>query len=106
MPKRFMQNGMSRMQRVSLVCDREISALACFTANVSAYSATAPKLCMNGLAKPFVIWSYTPSSIEKIKNIAMRLSLKSVKARNPSTSTIERLFPSPFVTGQSGSVNA
>ncbi len=60
---------------------------------------------MNGLAKPLVICNDTPSSIEKMKNIAMRLSLKSVKALNPRASIIPFLFAEAS-TGHAGSVMA
>ena len=50
MPKRERKKGMSRMQSVSLICDREMRMLACCTPKVSAYSAMLPKLVMKGLA--------------------------------------------------------
>lgn len=50
MPKRFMQNGISSMQSVSLICESDIRIFACCTPNVSANSLCDAKLLMNGLA--------------------------------------------------------
>ena len=88
-----MKNGMSKMQQVSLICDREINILACCTPKVSANSGIEAKLLMNGLAKPLVIWRLTPSIIEKTKKIAISLRLNKVNAFRPKAST--KLFCSP-----------
>ena len=104
-PKRFRKKGMSRMQSVSETCDSEMSALAWLAPKVEAYCGMSRKLVMNGLAKPLVICSETPSSIEKTKKSAMRLCLNSVKARSPSASTRLFLFPARL-TGHPGSVMA
>ena len=63
----------------------------------------APKLKMNGLAKLLVICRLTPSSMEKIKNIAMRLSLNKVKAFRPNAST-KLLRSAVSLVGHLGSV--
>ena len=61
---------MRRMQSVSLICEIEMIALACSTANVPAKASILPKSWINGLANPLVICKDTPRSIEKIKNVA------------------------------------
>ena len=93
------------MQSVSETCDSEMSALAWLAPNVEANSGMSRKEVMKGLAKPLVIWSETPRSIEKMKKSAIFFCLKRVKARSPSAST--RLLRSPErLTGHEGSVMA
>ena len=43
MPKRFMKNGMSRMQSVSEACEMAIRALECLTAKVPASAGSEAK---------------------------------------------------------------
>ena len=93
------------MQHVSLICEIEIMIFVCCTPNVSAYSGIAAKLLMNGFAKLFVICKLTPNSIEKIKNSAISLRLKSAKALSPKASAKLFLRPS-LMMGQAGSVKA
>ena len=61
-------------------------AFALFAPHESAYCGMSLKLAMNGLAYPFVICKETPSSIEKMKNTAIFLSLNKLKAFSPSAS--------------------
>lgn len=96
---------MSRMQSVSEICESEISALAWLAPNVEAYSGMSRKLVMKGFAKPLVICSETPSSIEKMKNRAIFFCLKSVKARSPRAST-RLLRSAERLTGHDGRVMA
>ena len=96
---------MSRMQQVSLICESEIRALALFAPKLLAYSGMSLKLVMKGLAYPLVICRLTPSSIEKMKNMAILCCLKSLKASSPNASTTD--FDSPRgLTGHAGSVCA
>ena len=95
---------MSRIQRVSDICESEIKILACFTPKVSAYSAMLPKLLIKGLAKPLVICNDTPSNMEKRKKRAILRCLNRLKAFSPNAS--ERLFPFSLFTGQAGKVKA
>ena len=87
MPKRFKKKGMSKMQNVSLICDKEIKTLACSTNHCPLKAGFAPKLLMKGLANPLVICKLTPRNMEKRKNKAMRLWRKSLKASSPMVST-------------------
>ena len=100
-----MKKGMSSMQSVSDICDSDMRAFAWLAPKVDIYSGTSRYDVRNGFAKPFVICSDTPSSIEKMKNMAMRRSRKSVKARSPSASTTPRLAEWPAM-GHCGSVKA
>ena len=105
-PKRLKKKGINKIQQVSLICEIEISKLACCTPKVSAYSGSALKLVMKGLANPLVIWRDTPSNMEKTKNIAILLFLNSRKARRPNASTSDFFSPASRFTGQSGKVLA
>ena len=91
------------MQSVSEICDSEISALAWLAPNVEAYWGISRNEVMNGLANPLVIWSETPSSIEKMKKSAIFFCLKSAKARSPRAS-VSVFFSLPRLTGHAGSV--
>ncbi len=105
MPKRFRKKGISRIQSVSDTCDSEMSALAWLAPNVAAYSGISRNEVMNGLAKPLVIWSDTPSNMEKMKKMAIFFWRNSVNARSPRASTRLLRLPVRF-TGHSGSVKA
>ena len=96
---------MSRMQRVSLTCEREMSALAWLAPKVLANSGISLKLVMKGLAKPLVICNETPKSIEKMKKMAIFFSLKSEKALKPRVSTSD-FFSTCLFTLQAGNVRA
>ena len=50
MPNLLKKKGMSKIQRVSDICDSEISIFVCCTANVSEYSGKAPKPAIKPLA--------------------------------------------------------
>ena len=96
-PNRPKKKGISKIQQVSLICESEISKLACCTPKVSAYSGIALKLVINGLANPFVICSETPNNIENIKNIAILRWRNSKKAFKPKASTSDFLCPPVFL---------
>ena len=61
---------------------------------------------MKGLAKPLVIWRDTPSSIEKMKKMAISFFLNNVNALRPKMSTKEGVSPDALLTGQAGNVRA
>ena len=61
-------------------CDMDMSALAFCAPQLSANCGTSLKCEMKGFAKPLVICRATPRSIEKMKNIAICLSLKRLNA--------------------------
>ena len=104
MPNLRKQKGMSRMQRVSLICERLMSALAFCAPKVSANSGISLKEVMKGLAYPFVICKLTPSNMEKMKNTAILRCLNRRKASSPSPSTMLRFSPAFAPTGHAGSV--
>ena len=104
MPYRFRKKGISRIHRVSDTWDREMSILECSTPKVPWNSARLPKSARKGLAKPLVICRATPSSIEKMKKMAIFLCLKRVKARRPMASTRD-FFSDERFTGHSGRVS-
>lgn len=95
---------MSKIQKVSDICDKEIKITECFTPKVLANSGMELKLLMYESPKPLVICKAAPNNMAKMKKIAILLSLKSVNAFNPSISTIDFDF-SLAVVGQLGSVN-
>ena len=82
-PKRFMKNGINRMQRVSDIWLMEISAFALLAPQVLAYSGLFAKDEMKVLAYPFVICRAAPRSIEKMKKMAISFFLKSENALRP-----------------------
>ena len=106
MPKNFIAKGMRRMQRVSEICEMEMRALAFCAPQVSANSGISLKWVMKGLAKPLVIWRDTPSSIEKMKKMAISFFLNNVKALRPKMSTKDGVSPDALLTGQAGNVRA
>jgi hypothetical protein len=100
MPKRMRKNDVSRIHKASDICDSDTSIVG-FEANQ--LSDVAEKLSIYGVAKPFVICNDTPRSIEKMKNIAMVLDLKSTKPSRPRRCA--RLFFSVLgLNGHWGSV--
>ena len=108
MPNRLRKNGISRMQSVSEICESEIRIVECSTPKVPRYLApwmpVSPKLLMYPSAKALVICNDMPSSMEKMKKMAILRCLKRAKARSPSRSTID-LPPPDRLIGQFGSVN-
>ncbi|OPZ15225.1 MAG: hypothetical protein BWZ06_00371 [Bacteroidetes bacterium ADurb.BinA261] len=96
---------MSRMQSVSEICESEMSILECRTPNVFTNCGTASKEAIKGLAKPFVICSETPNSIENMKNIAICFLRNNLKAFNPNASPSD-FFSETVPVLHSGNVKA
>ena len=64
----------------------------------------SPNEVIKGLAKPFVICRQTPSSMAKMKNMAMRGLRKSLKALSPRASAND-FWAASFLIGIRGMVN-
>ena len=79
---------MSRMQKASLTCEMEVSSVALLAAKDEAMTGSLLpwKLEMKGPAKLFVTCKDIPNNAEKMKNKAMRRSLKSLTASKPKSS--------------------
>ncbi|VAU68986.1 Uncharacterised protein [Klebsiella pneumoniae] len=94
---------MVRMNSVSEICEMDIITDACSTIKLPANSGSLSKLCRKVLPNMLVICSSAPSSMEKIKKIAMRLFLNSAKASRPSM-VLQLWFFCWLDTGMVGSV--
>ena len=75
---------MVRMNRVSEICEIDMMIDACCTMKLLANIGSLSKLCRKVLPNMLVICSSAPSSIEKMKKIAIRLFLNSANASRPS----------------------
>ena len=100
MPKRMRKKDVIRMHKASDICDIDTSIVGLFANQLS---DVAEKLSIYGVAKPLVICNDTPRSIEKMKNIAICLLLKSLKASRPRRCA-RLFFSSLLLRGHSGSV--
>ncbi|MNT59662.1 hypothetical protein D3C72_1971930 [compost metagenome] len=94
---------MVRMNRVSEICEIDIITDACSTIKLPENSGLLSKLCRKVFPNMLVICSSAPSSMEKIKKIAMRLFLNSANASRPSME-LQLCFCCWLETGICGSV--
>ena len=101
-PNRFKKNGMSKIQSVSEICEREISAVALLAPHEPVYPSNALNPVINGPAKPLVICSDIPNNMENKKKIAIFFSLNNANAFKPNASLSVLAFS--VLVGQAGNV--